>query len=146
MSRKLVNVLTFLSIVIGEIYLLYMSYFFISNCNILKDEKFYATSVKYVCILLVIFIFPIIIKYLRDKTARSRKFIPDRDDAILMSIIILIFVAIAIITYIVSFLFKSYYIARLNLLMEHNFYNISIYIALIGINIFYIILHFFDTK
>lgn len=146
MSRKLVNVLTFLSIVIGEIYLLFMSYFFISNCNILKDEKFYATSVKYVCILFLIFIFPMVIKYLRDKTARDKKFIPDRDDAILMSIIILIFVAIAIITYIVSFLFKSYYIARLNLLMEYNFYNISLYIALIGINIFYIILHFFDTK
>lgn len=146
MSRKLVNVLTFLSIVIGEIYLLHMSYFFISNCNILKDEKFYATSIKYVCILFLIFIFPMVIKYLRDKTVRDKKFIPDRDDAILMSIMILIFVAIAIITYIVSFLFKSYYIARLNLLMEYNFYNISLYIALIGINIFYIILHFFDTK
>lgn len=146
MSRKLVNVLTFFSITFGEIYLLYMSYFFISNCNILKDEKFYATSIKYVCILFVIFIFPTIIKYLRDKTAKDKKFIPDRDDIILMCIIIIILVAIAIITYIVSFLFESYYIAKLNLLMEYNFYNISIYIALIGINIFYVILHFFDLK
>lgn len=146
MSRKLVNVLTFFSITFGEIYLLYMSYFFISNCNILKDEKFYATSIKYVCILFVIFIFPTIIKYLRDKTAKDKKFIPDRDDIILMCIIIIILVAIAIITYIVSFLFESYYIAKLNLLMEYNLYNISIYIALIGINIFYVILHFFDLK
>lgn len=146
MSRKLVNVLTFLSIVIGEIYLLYISYFFISNCNILKDEKFYATSVKYICIVYLIFIFPMVIKHLRDKTTRGRKFVPNRDDIILMCIIIIIFVAIAIITYIASFLFESYYIAKLNLLMEYKFYNISVYIASIGINIFYVILHFFDIN
>lgn len=146
MSRKLVNVLTFFSILFWEIYFLYFSRFIISNCNILKDENLYATSVKYVCIFLFTFSFPIIIKYLRDKTARGRKFIPDRDDIILMSIIILIFVTIAILTYITSLLFESYYIAKLNLLMEYSFYNIYRYIALIGLNIFYIILHFFDTK
>lgn len=146
MSRKLVNVFTFFSIVFGEIYLLYISKFFISTCNILKDETFYATSTKYVCITFIIFIFPMILKYLRDKTTREKTFIPDKDDIMLMLFIIQLFVAIAIITYILAFLFKSYYIAKLNLLMEHNFYNIGVYISLIFINIFYVVLHFFDVK